>query len=129
MSHRSFLVAAVAAVALACSVPVLAGGGSGGNIPVRMKNVGSQPVAVNSVTGSASLQTLINGARTVAANGISQFNVKKGNFSSLAANPSNPQAVNKTRTFSTREFKTIYLYAQQDTATATLVGAPGGVKF
>lgn len=129
MSHRSLLVAAVAAVALACSVPVLAGGGSAGNIPVRMKNVGSQPVAVNSVTGSASLQTLINGARTVAANGISQFNVKKGSFSSLAANPGNPQAVNKTRTFSTREFSVIYLYAQQDTATATLVGAPGGVKF
>lgn len=127
MSHRSLL---VAAVALACSVPVLAGEtGTGGNIPVRMKNVGSQPVAVNSVTGSASLQTLINGARTVAANGISQFNVKKGSFSSLAANPGNPQAVNKTRTFSTREFSVIYLYAQQDTATATLVGAPGGVKF
>jgi hypothetical protein len=131
---RPTLVAAVAAVALAVSVPVLAGGGGGGgskggNIPVRMKNVGSQPVAVNSVSGSASLQTLIGGARTVAANGISQFNVKKGSFSSLAADPNNPQAVNKVRNFSTREFKTIYLYAQQDTTAATLVGAPGGVKF
>ena len=129
MSHRSLLVAAAAAVAIACSVPVLAGGGAGGNIPVRMKNVGSQPVAVNSVTGSASLQSLINGARTLTANGISQFGVKKGSFSSLAADPNNPQAVNKTRSFSTRNFKTIYLYAQQDTTTATLVGAPGGVKF
>jgi hypothetical protein len=94
-----------------------------------MKNVGSQPVAVNSLSGGASLQALINGARTVAANGVSQFRVRKGGFASLAADPNNPQAVNKTRSFSTRNFKTIYLYAAADATTATLRGAPGGVKF
>jgi hypothetical protein len=131
LPHRRLLVAAVAAVSVsvACSVPVLAGGGGRGNIPVRMKNVGSQPVAVNSVTGSAALQTLINGARTVAANGVSQFRVRKGAFSSLAASPDNPQGINKTRSFNTRNFKTIYLWAAADATTATLRGAPGGVKF
>jgi hypothetical protein len=33
------------------------------------------------------------------------------------------------QSFDTRTFKTIYLYASQDGTTATLVGAPGGVKF
>jgi hypothetical protein len=123
---------ALATLSLALALPVFAGGGGGGskgNIAVRMKNVGAAPVAVNSVSGSASLSTLISGARTVAANGVSQFNVRKGAFSSLAADPNNPQATNKVRSFNTRSFKTIYLYAQQDTTAATLVGAPGGVKF
>jgi hypothetical protein len=123
---------AIATLSLALAVPALAGGGGGGskgNIPVRMKNVGASPVAVNSVSGSASVGTLISGARTVAANGIAQFKVRKGAFTSLAADPNNPQATNKVRNFNTRSFKTIYLYAQQDTTAATLVGAPGGVKF
>ncbi len=129
-AHCSVL--ALATVSLALAAPALAGGGGGGskgNIPVRMKNVGPAPVAVNSVSGSASLSTLIAGARTVAANGIAQFSVRKGAFSSLAADPNNAQVTNKVRSFNTRTFKTIYLYAQQDTTAATLVGAPGGVKF
>jgi hypothetical protein len=121
------LVAAIAAV----SVPVFAGGGSGsGNIPVRMKNVGSAPVGVNAVSGSgATAAQLQSGAKVIAANGIAQFSVRKGAFTAVAADPNAPLTVNKVRNFDTRTFKTIYLYAQQDTTTATLVGAPGGVKF
>jgi hypothetical protein len=117
----------VLAVAVSASIPVLAGGGS--NIPVRMKNVGVAPVAVNAKSGNATQQQLQQGARTVAANGIAQFNVKQGPFTAVAADPNNPQGVNKVRNFSTRTFKTIYLWAQQDATTATLVGAPAGVKF
>jgi hypothetical protein len=121
------LLATIAAV----SVPVMAGGGSSGsgNIPVRMKNVGSAAVGVNAVSGSATAAQLQSGAKAIAANGIAQFNVRKGAFTAVAANPSTPLTVNKVRSFDTRTFKTIYLYAQQDTTTATLVGAPGGVKF
>jgi hypothetical protein len=127
---RNLAAVALLATIAAVSVPALAGGGGGsGNIPVRMKNVGSAPVAVNAVSGSATQSQLESGARTIAANGISQFNVRKGGFTAVAANPNAPQAVNKVRNFDTRNFKTIYLYAQQDTTTATLVGAPGGVKF
>jgi hypothetical protein len=122
---------AFTALLAAVAVPVLAGGGSGSTIPVRMKNVGTAPVGVNALPGStATASQLISGARTIAANGISQFTVPAGAFSAIATNPSAPQAVNKVRNdFSTRTFTTIYLYAQQDTKTATLVGAPGGVKF
>jgi len=133
MSRRSLLAVALASLVLACSAPVFAGGGGGGgskgNVNVRMKNVGAAPVAVNAVSGGASLQSLINGARSVAANGVTQFKVRKGGFTALAADPNNPQSVNKVRTFNTRNFKTVYLYAQQDATAATLVGAPGGVKF
>lgn len=120
---------ALLALIAAVSLPAFAGGGSGSSIPVRMKNVGSAPVGVNALSGSATASQLISGARTIAANGISQFNVKAGAFSAIATNPSAAQTVNKVRNFDTRTFKTIYLYAQQDTTTATLVGAPGGVKF
>ena len=65
----------------------------------------------------------------VAVNGITQFMVRKGVFTASAANPSALQTVNKVRQFDTRTFKTIYLYAQQDGTAATIVGAPGGVKF
>ena len=128
---RSTLAAALLVAIASVSMPVLAGGGGGksDNIPVRMKNVGAAPVAVNAQSGSVALSTLVGSARTVAANGISQFNVNKGAFSALAADPNAPFVTNKVRSFSTRNFKTIYLYAQQDTTAATLVGAPGGVKF
>jgi hypothetical protein len=128
---RNLAAVALLATIAAVSVPALAGGGGGGsgNIPVRMKNVGSAPVGVNAVSGNVSPSQLLNGGRTIAANGIAQFKVRKGGFTAGAADPNAAQTVNKVRNFSTRNFKTIYLYAQQDTTTATLVGAPGGVKF
>ena len=133
MLRRSLVAAASAALLLAVSVPVFAGGngggGSKGGIPVRIKNVGVDPVGVNAISGSASAQTLTQGARTLAANGVAQFGVKKGTFTAVAADPNDPLTTNKVRSFSTRDFKTIYLYAQQDGTAATLVGAPGGVKF
>lgn len=127
MIHRSFSAAAAFAVVVAISASVFAGGGT--QIPIRMKNVGPATVAVAAGPNSATESQLISGARTLAANGISQFSVPQGAFKALAANPSTPSTVNKLRSFDTRTFKTIYLYAQQDGTTATLVGAPGGVKF
>lgn len=114
-------------LAVAVCVPVFAGGGA--NIPVRMKNVGVDPVAVNSKTGNVTQPVILQGTRVLAANGIAQFQVKKGAFTAVAADPNAPDTVNRVRNFSTRNFKTIYLWAQQDTTTATLVGAPAGVKF
>ena len=131
MSRRS-LVAASVALVFALSASVFAGGGAGGSkggIPVRMRNVGVAPVGVNAISGAATVESLTSGARVLAANGIAQFGVKKGNFTAVAADPNNPLVTNRVRNFSTREFKTIYLYAQQDGTAATLVGAPGGVKF
>ncbi len=127
MSRAKALFVATLVVAVMFAVPVFAGGGA--NIPVRMKNVGVDPVAVNAKSGNATQQQLIQSATALAANGIAQFKVKKGAFTAIAADPDAPEVVNRVRNFSTRTFKTIYLYAQQDLTTATLVGAPGGVKF
>lgn len=115
------------ALTVGVCIPALAGGGA--NIPVRMKNVGVDPVSVNSKTGNQTQAQILQGARVIAANGIAQFQVKKGNFTAIAADPDAPTTVNKLRNFSTRKFPVIYLWAQQDNTTATLVGAPAGVKF
>jgi hypothetical protein len=127
MTKYAFLAAAAVAFSAA---PVLAGGGSSGNIPVRIKNVGSLPVGVSAMSGSVSPEQLLAAARVVAANGVTQFPVRAGAFTAAAADPNAPEVTNRIRTdFNTRTFKTIYLQAQQDTTAATLVGAPGGVKF
>ena len=130
--QKTLLAVAIVAVAATLASPVIAGGGSGGtkgSIPVRIKNVGVDPVGANALSGTASESQLLQGARVVAANGVTQFKVRAGGFTAVAADPDQPLVVNKVRSFDTRAFKTIYLYAQQDTETATLVGAPGGVKF
>lgn len=134
MIRRSLLPVAALLVVGAMAVPVLAGGGGGGskgNVNVRIKNTGLvDPVGVNAVSGSsASLSTLLAGARTLAPNGITQFRVKPGTFTAAAADPDNAEGVNKVRTFETRKNVVIYLYAEQDTTAATIVGAPAGVKF
>jgi hypothetical protein len=131
MIRKVFCVAVLAAMASVAG-PVLAGGGSGGSkgsVAVRMKNVGVAPVAVNALSGSASLNQIISSARTVGANGVAQFSVRSGAFTAVAASPSAPLSANSVRSFNTRGFSTVYLYAQQDGTAATLVGAPGGVKF
>lgn len=128
MIRRSIVAAVAVAVGLVMSTSAFAGG-AGATIPVRVKNVGAQAVGVNAMSGNVSPSTLLSGGRQLATNGITQFMVKKGTFTAAAAKPSDPQVVNKVRTFETRTFKTIYLYAQQDGTTATIVGAPGGVKF
>jgi len=133
MIRRSFLPLAALLVVGAIAVPALAGGGGGGskgNVNVRIKNTGLDPVGVNAVSGSsASLESLLAGARTLAPNGITQFRVKPGTFTAAAADPDNAEGVNKVRTFQTRKHVVIYLYAEQDTTAATIVGAPAGVKF
>jgi hypothetical protein len=127
MIRRNILAAMAVAIGMLATHTVMAGGPV--PVPVRMKNVGSLAVSVNAASGSVPLSSLVSGARQIASNGITQFSVKPGAFSALAANPSSPLVVNKVRSFNTRTFKTIYLYASQDGTTATLVGAPGGVKF
>jgi hypothetical protein len=129
MVKTSAFIATVFGVATMIAVPVSAGGAGGGNVAVRMKNVGVLPAGVSAVSGNATQQQLINLAKVVATNGIAQFKVKAGTFTAAAADPNNFQGVNKIRTFQTRTHKTIYLWAQQDATTATLVGAPAGVKF
>lgn len=129
---RNLLCVAVLAAVASASVPVIAGGGAAGSkggVAVKMKNVGVDPVAVNAVSGSKTLSQIVNTAQTIAANGVATFSVKSGAFTAVAADPSAPLFVNSVRSFNTRSFKTIYLYAQQDGSAATLVGAPGGVKF
>jgi hypothetical protein len=114
------------------SVPVVAGGGGGGSkggVAVRMKNVGVAGVSVNALSGSATLSQIVGSAQTIGANGVAQFAVRSGAFTAVAADPSAPLVTNSVRSFNTRTFKTVYLYAQQDGTAATLVGAPGGVKF
>ncbi|MCE9631780.1 MAG: hypothetical protein K8S94_13835 [Planctomycetia bacterium] len=125
---RRRVMIAVAAACLVLPLPAFAGG-AGATIPVRMKNVGRQSVGVNAVSGAPSPSKLLTGGRNISPNAVSQFMVKRGAFTAAAAKPSAPLVVNKVRKFDTRTFKTIYLYASQDGTTATLVGAPGGVKF
>jgi len=119
-------------ILLVCSVPVFAGGGGGGSkggVAIRIKNVGDEVVGVNAVSGeSPSESKLLQGARQVSGGRVAQFKVKKGTFTAVAANPNNP-SVNDVKSYQTRNFKTIHLYAQQDTTTATITSAPAGVKF
>jgi hypothetical protein len=120
------------ALAISCllAVPAVAGGPSGtGSIPVRIKNVGSLPVGVSAKSGVVAPSDLLSSGRILSSNGVSQFQVKPGTFTAGAAKASTPNLVNKVRQFETRTFKTIYLQAQQDGRTATIVGAPSGVKF
>jgi len=129
MMSRSIRMVMAAALVALVSTPAFAGGpGSAGSIAVRMKNVGAQSVGVNAKSGVVAPGGMQSGGKVLAANGVAQFKVKPGTFTAGAGNPGN-LAVNKVRQFATRKFKTIYLEAQQDGATATLVGAPGGVKF
>jgi len=124
---------AVVALVSMVGIPALAGGGGGGGskgtIPVRIKNIGTAPVGVNAVSGSASTQQLLQGARVLSRNGVTQFMVRSGAFTGVAANPDLPLVINNVKSFNTRTFKTIYLQARQDGTAATIVGAPGGVKF
>jgi hypothetical protein len=132
MIKKAVFSLAFIALAAMVAVPAVAGGGGGGSkgsVPVRIKNVGIDPVAVNAVSGSATTQQLFQGARVVSANGVTQFSVQSGPFTAVAADPDQPLVINRVRSFNTRSFKTIYLWAEQDTTAATLVGAPGGVKF
>lgn len=128
MIRRTMFTAVAAVVALAVSTSVFAGGG-GPTIPVRIKNVGRQSVSVNAASGVVSTSSMLAKSRQLATNGITQFMVRKGGFTASAANPAAAQGLNKVRQFDTRTYKTIYLYAQQDGTAATIVGAPGGVKF
>ncbi len=131
MTRRNILALMAVVLTAVAAAPAFAGGsgGGGGSIPVRMKNVGAQAVGVNALSGNVAPSALLNGGRSLAANGIAQFMVKPGSFTAGAANPNTPQTVNKVRNFDTRIYKVIYLQAQQDGKTATLVGAPAGVKF
>jgi hypothetical protein len=120
------------ALAVSCllAVPAVAGGpGTAGSIPVRIKNVGALPVGVNAMSGVVAPADLLTSGRILSSNGVSQFQVKAGTFTAGAAKAGTPRLVNKVRQFETRTFKTIYLQAQQDGTTATIVGAPAGVKF
>ena len=128
MIRRRLMIAVVIAVGMVLPLPAFAGG-SGATIPVRMKNVGRQSVGVNAMSGSTAPSKLLTGGRNISPNAVAQFLVKRGVFTAAAAKPSSPRVVNKVQSFDTRTFKTIYLYASQDGTTATLVGAPGGVKF
>jgi hypothetical protein len=127
MIHRG--IAGVVAMLLVASATSFAGGGSKASVPVRMKNVGRQSVAVNAQSGLPADASLLKGRRNLAPNGVSQFMVRRGAFKAMAANPQAPAVVRKTQPFDTRSFKVFYLYALQDGTTATVVGAPGGVKF
>ena len=128
MIRRRLMIAVVIAVGMVLPLPAFAGG-SGATIPVRMKNVGRQSVGVNAMSGATASSKLLTGGRNISPNAVAQFLVKRGVFTAAAAKPSAPRVVNKVQSFDTRTFKTIYLYASQDGTTATLVGAPGGVKF
>jgi hypothetical protein len=124
MMSRTFRIVLAATLVAFVSAPAFA------QVAVRMKNVGAQSVRVNAKTGAVGPAGMQSGSRVLAANGVAQFKVKPGTFTALAAKPVAPgPASRKLRQFSTRKFKTVYLEAQQDGATATLIGAPAGVKF
>lgn len=128
MILRRVMVAVAVTAGLVLPLPAFAGG-AGATVPVRMKNVGRLAVGVNAVSGAPTSSKLLTGGRNISPNAVSQFMVRPGSFTAAAAKPSAPSVVNKVRSFESRTFKTIYLYASQDGTTATLVGAPGGVKF
>jgi hypothetical protein len=127
-----------AAVAVVCCVAVVGSafaqaGGSGGakaTVAVRIKNVGRSSVMVNAASGAGlSAAALKPGSRTVARNGVSQFLVRKGAFTAVAASPGRYNTVNNVRGFDSGNFKIYYLQAQASTTAASILGAPAGVRF
>ena len=123
----TFAVAVLAAVAVAA--PAFAGGGGGGggsksNYTVRVKNNGSVQELVSVTQGSA---PSLAGNKTLNANQVGQFSVKKGAFVVAAYDPASTASALGQQAFTAGAAKRIYALAAIDptNSVATVTGSTG----
>jgi len=123
----TFAVAVLAAVAVAA--PAFAGGGGGGggsksNYTVRVKNNGSVQELVSVTQGST---PSLAGNKTLNANQVGQFSVKKGAFVVAAYDPASTASALGQQAFTAGAAKRIYALAAIDptNSVATVTGSTG----
>jgi len=107
----------------------LAGGRSSGssksnNQYVRIKNTGSGTALVNAANGSVSAA----GARSLASNGVAQFNLKKSAGQAISLYPADT-SIQQTLDYNFPKSQYVYLLAAADATTATMTFSPPGKTF
>ena len=127
MIRSAFFAMAVAAMVFSVDA-ALAGGRSGGssksnNQYVRIKNNGSNTALVNAANGTVSTS----GARSLASNGVTQFNLKKSAGQAIAANTSG--ITSPVLAYSFPKSTYVYLLAKADASAATITFSPAGKTF
>lgn len=96
---------------------------------VRIKNVGSRPVAVSVVSDELTLDRVLARATVLAPNSVGQFSVKAGEFHAIVADPDRAKAVYKVEKFQAGMKARTLLVARQNAKSATVSKAPAKVKF
>lgn len=126
MIRSALFAMAVAAMVFSVNA-ALAGGGGGSksnNQYVRIKNTGSGTVLVNAANGSVSAA----GAKSLASNGVAQFNLKKSASQAISLYPADT-TVQQTLPYSFPRNNYVYLLAAADATTATMTFSPPGKTF
>jgi hypothetical protein len=120
MMRRFLMVLAVLAIGGLMAAPAQAGGSTGTKngtkVPVRFKNIGTQPVQVNAQSGSTA-----SGGAALPQSGFYQADVKPGGFTASAKGLTN--LITKTYQ-GTASKSPIYLYVQADDTATTITVAP-----
>jgi hypothetical protein len=123
---RKFFIAAAVLATVAVAAPAFAGGRSSGGgksaYTVRVKNNGTVSEFV-SVTQGAS--PAVAGGKTLNANQVGQWSVKKGAFVVAASDPAATSTFLGQQAFNAGPAKLIYALAAQDGTVATVTGSTG----
>ncbi|NDC64983.1 MAG: hypothetical protein EBZ59_13615 [Planctomycetia bacterium] len=131
--HVAFALA-VAAMAFSMDAALAGGRPSGGSSKsgnsksnaqyVRIKNIGAASALVNAANTSSVAAA---GGKTLAQNGVAQFNLKKLPGSAIAANTGGKSSSVLPYNFPKSQY--VYLQAQADAAAASITFAPAGTTF
>jgi hypothetical protein len=130
MIRKTFIALAVMALAVTVTTPAFAGGRSGGgggksNYTVRVKNNGNQSAVVGVTQGATAT---LAGSKTLGANAVGQWSVKKGQFAVGAWDPASATgSALSEQLFNAGPARLIYALAAVDAAegVATVTGSTG----
>lgn len=92
---------------------------------VRIKNIGSASALVNAANGGSVAAA---GGKTLAQNGVAQFNLKKLPGTAIAANAGASKS-SAPLSYNFPQSQYVYLQAQADAAAASITFAPAGTTF
>jgi len=134
MIRRVAFTLAVAAMVFSMDAALAGGRPSGGSSKsgnsksnaqyVRIKNIGSASALVNAANAASVAAA---GGKTLAQNGVAQFNLKKLPGSAIAASTGGASSAPLPYNFPKSQF--VYLQAQADAAAASITFAPPGTTF
>jgi len=135
MIRRVAFTLAVAAMVFSMDAALAGGRPSGGSSKsgnsksnaqyVRIKNIGAASALVNAANGGSVAAA---GGKTLAQNGVAQFNLKKAPGTAIAANAGGSKSsAPLPYNFPNSQF--VYLQAQADAAAASITFAPAGTTF